>query len=750
MALLANVTDTTMEFARRIKQDVERGLNADHNEEGATVNLAHILSNPPTSHTVMCTFESRAIFKEATDEYTKWVTPPPVVDVSCDFEQKLVEWVRNIPLEDLKSLLDDTPSGLAADPNTGVAIHFTPWQRLSMAHWVHTPFLIRSKAQVTIETLRDLAQYPQQRYPKHDLVSDYSLMPGTTRDVTINNYTTGKGKTSWACAIAYMALSNNHFPYLVEEYHNKQRGVVIAGPPEMHVARLAIFAVPPSTFDHFVTTLRRLVPMVPGEENIQIWTKIGKSASVKIALDASPNTITFWVVPTKRLRDVLCEHPHIAVALCVTDEFTVDVPRQRLTLTFSPTLKQVILNATPSALVTATSGQRTWLKDFLGGTLLAPSCIGHTIRRSDFKNTVLAMRQMCMLDLMTLTPYRERVHADMHSLVPSSLAVHFVRSRVVTMAAHVMRARTDMVPASLINVLANSVSEFRPTRESLDALTACVNDAPTPETLMSALNSMESQFGADARRVVLERVVARIEEFTAQCPLCWGGDGHLSNMRMCPKCGYCVCNECFGTCGSRCAFCRNPIQSQVPRVIPVDPPPPPENAHPEPVDVGFGATLEQSFLRRTSSNKSQSDNLSQVLCCLKHHGFKRTLLVFEKPRFFHREQDFYDVQMVAEETGVVITRIDTMLRGKGTEFARLMRERFNTPNPQAMALLSVGMEPSFLVGTDLAFADSMISVGDIEDTLLTQAVGRIMRPRTGRDNTRPIVMVKIYARRLRG
>ena len=62
-----------------------------------------------------------------------------------------------------------------------------------------------------------------------------------------------------------------------------------------------------------------------------------------------------------------------------------------------------------------------------------------------------------------------------------------------------------------------------------------------------------------------------------------------------------------------------------------------------------------------------------------------------------------------------------------------------------MALLSYQGSHRFLTGTDLTYADSIVTVGNIARATLTQALGRLFRPRASRDNARPIVMVRVYS-----
>ena len=97
------------------------------------------------------------------------------------------------------------------------------------------------------------------------------------------------------------------------------------------------------------------------------------------------------------------------------------------------------------------------------------------------------------------------------------------------------------------------------------------------------------------------------------------------------------------------------------------------------------------------------------------------------------------------EAVIRLVRVDDMLTGRGAAFSMVKRD-FDSPNPQPMALLCYGMNDAFVVGTDLASADSVIVVGRVPDRILTQAMNRTLRPNDQRDNTRPLPQINIYSR----
>ena len=105
------------------------------------------------------------------------------------------------------------------------------------------------------------------------------------------------------------------------------------------------------------------------------------------------------------------------------------------------------------------------------------------------------------------------------------------------------------------------------------------------------------------------------------------------------------------------------------------------------------------------------------------------------------------------------------MRGEGricpAGLARLSRSRRvgQASLPECAALVSLILAECFsLAGLpeglvrltklrtlNLDYCDAMVVVGNIRTDLITQAVNRVFRPRVSRDNTRPMVLVKIYS-----
>ena len=97
---------------------------------------------------------------------------------------------------------------------------------------------------------------------------------------------------------------------------------------------------------------------------------------------------------------------------------------------------------------------------------------------------------------------------------------------------------------------------------------------------------------------------------------------------------------------------------------------------------------------------------------------------------------------IEEKTGYTILAVTEMMTtGKGTKFAAVKR-KFDDKGTSGVAMMCYG-NPAFLTGTNMDMVDVMVTVGAIKPDILTQAIGRVFRPRAGRDNTKPMVMVRI-------
>ena len=693
---------------------------------------------PPTSGNArVISRESIARFSD--EEYLEWRTPHPDIQHMSDMSDKLDAWLRAIDVHDLATLLDATPEGVAADADNE-AFLFTPWQRLSMAVYVRLPFGVSSKVMVEVEDLRRLAQYrPDDKNQRaQPLQAQYSRMEGSFPSCGIIDLPTAGGKTAWSLSVGFMAVADG-YARLVSEYRERRLCEIFQGPLDMPVARLVLVATTATTFDHFVTTLRRLLPAFRAMTDIkvQVWSKMSKFYSVGVAAENDRDTVTFWVIPVSKLNAVLRTHPNVAVPVCITDEFTVDTPRERSRTAHSTVMKQIITQATPQALTQATRGGRSWFKELMGGYLHAPSDISELLRFHNFSEAQLAIEQLCQLDLMTMTAFRARVRDDLAALMPPSLEVVFVKSRRTTMASYLSNSQTDFVPANFANVLVSHLRPMNPTAESVANLRGYLarHTDFDIEGLVQQVLAIKPTY--DRPDSTLTRLADRLREFHEGCAVCF--ETHdARDVRIFGCCGCCTCNACFKRV-SRCPFCRAEVPIRIAREdAMLDEP---DTTEPS---ILIRESVAQSIAQYTTEAMPQLHNLTASLKVMREWGYRRILIISEMPTYYMSDDDvmYRHMGAISSEVGIRLLRVDAHLTGKGTEFTRIKHEFDTSVSP--IALVCSGLKTQFLVGTDLAHADSIVTVGHIPDSILTQSLGRIFRPLASRNNTHPVLMVKVF------
>jgi hypothetical protein len=657
------------------------------------------------------------------------MTPSEAVTHTFDAHDNLRKWVEEVSVEDLAAVIASTTRGPMPDPTTNEARDFTPWQRLCVAHHVVAPFDRTSTVQLSVGDVREASGSTRSRA----IFAQKSTLAGTCPDVSIMDPPTGSWKTGMSLVAAFL-LAGPGFERLCQEHRDRSKGSIFNGVPNAKLARLVLVGTTATTFDHFVSTLELLLPRFredltsTGEADlpIRIWTTTGKAHSTRVAMDLPG--VTFWVMPVDKLKQVTRQHPEVSVAVCIADE---GVEREHGKFARSPIFKWMLLQATPQALVEVTQGNKSWLKDFFGGVLESPRHIMQYVRRHNFTDAQTAAEQLCQLDLVTMAAYRKLIRADLRPLVPSGLAVHTVLCRRVTLASQVMRSAVDMAPRSLPLVLEHFLLPCGLCDEQKAMLrSTCEQPDLTPGRLMDFLRGLTVQRCPDS----LARLQERLAEFSEQCPICFSEGG---SMRVYGCCGYCVCDACYASCNLRCAFCRTPVprapQSLDEAVAPQSAPSLPPTSRTD--------TLAQQLAGHTTASATQDANLVAVLQCLVMHGHTRVLVVVESSRFV-LSSNRVDSRALSNASGVNMTRVDHLLSGKGTQFA-VVKRQFDTADPRPRGLICYGDFRGMLVGTDLTYVDAIVAVGIIPQNVLTQALGRVFRPRRSRDNSRPITMVNV-------
>jgi len=709
----------------------------------------------------------------ADGRYDKWRRLPVGVDVECNMHSGLRESVQSMSDAQLAARLDEIPEGLETVPGSS-GFSFTPFQLLSISTWLQLPHDVEVKATVSVQILNAMANFgASERRKANPMSACFSMPKGSNPDFTIVDLPTAAGKTAWSLAAVCVLLTSSHFSRLLEVFGRKRSGTIMQGPVEVKVARLAIIATTATTFSHFYDTLLRLLPAMRRKHPeivYVVWTTMASGHSVEEAYrlgSRDDKTVVLWCICVGELNKVLRKTPEIAVAACVIDEYTVDTPKERSLTNKSQVIKCLVPQATVQALMEATTGYGSELKTLLGK--LQSPCEWHRIVAArQWTDAQVGLNQACKLHLMTLpSPYRSLIRKDLAFLMPDGMHVHLLRSRLLTMSAHISRAQVDMVPTSFVNVL---LSYLRLARHDLStASTTLVQGLGdghcTPEDIKSVLRRLTfdglahlDSDGILKAVLALQRLHTLVDEFGEQCPICWESKGRSAlaeddvaerrSVQVCGKCGYCTCLPCFRSM-SRCAFCRAPVAREVPTV-----PAAPSGAAAEedsalyPMCPDFGEVLGDfghDLTAHSSAQAQQQGNLVMALHALMRHAYKRLLILVECAHGQQRRMDDYlSLPRMQSVTGYQMTRVDTLLNGKGTAFASVKRA-FDDPSSPAMALVCYGMDDRFLVGTDLAHADAVVSVGNIPSRILTQTLGRVFRPRVGRPTNRAVKMIKIYA-----
>ncbi len=699
-----------------------------------------------------------------------------LVQYSFDGHDHLRDWIASLPVDDLAACIDATPAS--------AGYTFTPWQRLSMHVVACAPYDTTASLTIDAQGISALSLRTDVTHRRSQPIRAHmSVMRGSFLEVTVVDIPTAGGKSGWSAALAGMTLGcGDRWTALVQAFRNDRLDTVVCGSPFVEVARMAIVAVGATVFDHFVSTIRALIDTCLKHKyprvRFQLWTGVSANLSIMKAARGSDDVVTFWVIPVSKLNSVLKKDPEVAVAMCITDEYTVDTPRDRSKSQLSSVAKHLILCATPHALQDATTGSTSWFKEYMEGYFFAPCAIRALVGRHAYKDAELACRQLCKFDCMTLSHFREHIRNDLSHLVPPAIEIFYAPSRRLTLASHVTRSDNDLVPRSLLRTLVEALGTFYPTRESRDALHAFLltPQAVRPGALADHIQGMcSTRTSGDLTQVdaCRNRIVARVREFDAECcPICMreadeapAASGSVgSNVRMYGCCGMCVCAECFDRT-TRCPFCRTPIAfvSRASEAIVVDDAlegddgaqdgewGTGETNYPSVTRLRearvFGGTLAASIRDAVRPHMKQMYNVTVAVHCLMHHGHRRLLIVCEVPMHIvpGLQMVGFSTSALTQATGCRIHQVDDRtLTGNGTRFAALKAAFDDVDDAAPMALATFGLK--LLVGANLDVVDAVVAVGRIPDRVLTQALGRVFRPRATRDNSRPIPMVRVYSR----
>ena len=701
-----------------------------------------------------------SIAANADKEYQDFLTMDPRIECTCNDYEQMKEWLTSTPHEEIVARMETIPSGLSGAPELG----FTAAQRMYMLVTLYRPFSVTSRVYVSNQTMRDIASYrpsADSRFRKEPIEAQFSVPAGGLLDTNICELPTAAGKTSICCAIAGVALGPVYWNILKNEYQQKRVGGISQGAPVPYYARLCIINTAAGTFDHFATTLKRLIPTLEAmnpQLTYHLWTTCGAGHTTTTAAALPANNVVFWIVPNHRANEVLKQDKRIVVALQLLDEGIVDVPREKSVFSCkSPVMKRLILQATPHMLVDASRGNNSIFRTIFEGTLMKPCDMHYFIERRDWKEAELCARQVAQLKLITNALLRPFVRNGLRHLVSPSLNVYFVDSYRYSLSGAILNHSSEFVPANLLNTLCSYMRAFYPTAESLQAFRVALTEAEelSPDFIVQELNKMRTTaHHSDAGARV--RIIERIHECAKSCPVCME---ESSEMRAYPCCGACLCEECFATNNAlrpRCPLCRAPFTGMVRRddaegAVPA-PPIVDSLLTDAPTRPAFqaedSADLNSTLDKYTKKQHTQMTNMTLSLHILKLFAYRRILIIAAISSSTSVPVEFYNLaNEIGTRTGIQITRVDDKLSASGREFTAIKRKFDDMEEEATKALLCYGLDERISVGVNFDVVDAVVVIGDVEENKLTQFTGRYFRPNAARDNTRPVAMVKLQLSR---
>lgn len=664
-------------------------------------------------------------------EMETWLKlPTENITVFNNFGKNFKEWLSSQSVEDLAKLIDKTPRGCEG-------LILTPWQRLYIIFMCKRPFSSTCSLSVNAEQLADLQKQYIGKKRKITIGSRYSINEGSISTINIVALATAGGKTITCISIANI-LVTWMFKDVVRQQHERYSGLVYHGSSSNNVARLVIVCGSGGVHNHWINEFKRILgefKRMQPHINYNMWDGQSKNYSVEAA-NIDENTVTFWFLQISKLNEEMRKFPDIDVAVVITDEMTIDTPREKMKTHKSNVLVRLLPQATPQALKCATQGCTSWLKEAFDGEILSPKYLERLLQINDFKGAQLCMDQYCKLMQYMPLEFRDQIRLDLQLLIPEGMIVIHVPSRRGTLASYISDSQADIVPASFNNVLRSKLPTYNMDYENsgLKELNEILEkeSSISIKNIVTKIGEIKTIDGkALTENLGIKRMVERMEEFCDECPICCNA---TNDVKMMTCCSYCVCSECHSR-WNKCAFCRKPIEQHVGITIP------PEQVKEFSVQRNIESTIELN----TDNNNMQMKNLKSVLKSLKLHMYKRILLMVDIFSLSGEGVSSF-ISNIRENMEIQVYDTEYATSGKGTYF-KFIKDRFDDIQkyPEPMVLLCSNNEKSgVLVGVDFKIADSVIVVGDIPESIGTQLMGRVFRPRERRVSEY-IPFVKIYS-----
>lgn len=668
-----------------------------------------------------------SIADKADRELKEWLNVPYDVKFMSNFDINIKQWINTLTVNDLVGIISLFPT------------FFSPWQRLFCYYICEHPISYTVSMEVDLNHLNQRNDTMNRKKRKIEIASSFSSVANVPQRINILALATASGKTSISIAISNYLVTKG-FQNMKARYVHKCSGIPFRGLEHPVVAPIVLVCSSGGVHSHWINEFERLVDKFtaihPAEYNV--WDGQSKNYSVKQAFDDynARGFITFWFLQIGKVNEELRKFPHIAVAVVVTDEMTIDTPREKSKTAQSDVCVRLLPQATPQALVKASRGCTSWLKEAFDGELNEIAWVPRTLRRGCYKDTQLTIDQYCkMMQFMPLF-FRNQIRLDLQPYIPVGKEIYYVKSRRGTLAAHLANSTADIVPASFVNVLRSNIPYYNYDYEAsglkeLD--TRLNNDSSIKiEEIIHSFDTIVSKFGKKlSEETNVSRMIERMREFCQECPICCS---ETEDVKMMTCCSYCVCSRCYGGF-HRCAFCRTPISDQVTIESPE-------------VSDSFEVkeSLKDTIYDNISERNLQMKNLSIVLRSMSAHGYKRILLMVDIYDLT-RDRTSAFMNSVQEDLNMKVYETERATNGKGTAFKEI-KNRFDNleayPDPMVL-LCSNSRHSSVLVGVDFKYTDAVIFVGDIVQELATQLMGRVFRPLISRDNTKYIPFVRVYS-----
>lgn len=698
-------------------------------------------------------------------EYANWLDTGASVPIKETALSNLFKWVETVSMDRLSALLNKTPAGTSN-------FEFTPFQRLALVVLRYQPYSISTSINMSKEAIAAVNYRPRRVRP---LVASRTLGSGCPRLFSLMDLPVGAGKTALSLAFAAMLVVD--FKKLCRNYRARSAGTLMT--TDTRPARMILVAAPPATLSHFKTVIDTSVAVWKVKWpalTFVVWPSAAKHTAAE-ALDMPDDTIVILAVEMKRANEFRLQSPHVPIACLIEDECIQGVaPRHQGSTTFSPVVHRILCQATPYMLVDTTKGASSDLRDFFGGPLTAPRDIDHLIRDGRWKAALLAMNQRCVLGCMSTQELRGAVLDDISQFVPLGFRSTTIRCPFATALQMFSNSDVDMVPANFVNTLIKmlndalmqyvkgygQVAPMNTTMalhdETLVAIKSFADVAVVdPADLLALLKTVK--FGVRPREETLRRYVgelgkrrvvmiteheliqadttiARVIERTKEavndkeCPICYEPYSTKGLVLM-ACCGFALCSHCVKLIGRRCSHCRATIKTSLPRADVNGAPPPKPFEEFAPVALpsvhDFYGNLANIIGPRSQTQRSA---LWKVLNLLRHHDYKRVILVIKK----HDYQGSNDLSTALPWDKLAKSGYELMLckvSSSGSSYAT-QKARFDDSATPPCALVCDGVDQNFLVGADLCNADALVCVGQWRTNVQTQALGRVLRPNPAR------------------